>query len=160
MNHSHFHHNDFHEALLILIPLIINLAIKIGLAIVDRMSESNESRLKSMLEAIGTRPLVDYTVSGIISLGWALLLAPIITLLTYKTALQYVSYGLILLFVMLYIVETYLLTQLIRVLFSHHVAEGIEIVLELFGVLIQVQTVLTTVIHPEITYATSVLPYM
>ena len=61
---------------------------------------------------------------------------------------------------MLYIVETYLLTQLIRVLFSHHVAEGIEIVLELFGVLIQVQTVLTTVIHPVITYATSVLPYM
>ena len=160
MNSDKFYFNLFHEAMLILIPLIINLFLKIGQDYVDSLGEKNESRLKSMLEAIGTRPLVVDTVNAIIVLSVAFIMAPIVTAVTYYYVIKYVSFGLMMTFVALYILETFFLTNIIRIMFSHHAAEAIEITLELFGVLIQVQTVLTTVIHPEIVYATSVLPYM
>ena len=76
MNANHFHNDNFHEAILILFPIIIALFSGIGMNFANQAQENKESELKTMLDRIGTRPLPQWTVDTIIDLKISLLIAP------------------------------------------------------------------------------------
>ena len=122
--------------MLIMLPIMINLFTSIGLSYVDLTADVKEEQLKKMTKSIGTRPLVEFTVESICSLGFAIAITPVIVFYGHDYIVHSIESSFLLVFILLYIFQSYLLTNLIRNLFSHHLAEVIEICLEVLGVLI------------------------
>ena len=101
-----------------------------------------------------------WTVNAIINLGVALFFSPLLAYFGSAFIITYTDYMFLLYFIVIYVVESFLLSNIIKSLLSHHAAEFVEITLEVIGVLIQIQSVYTTRIYPEVVYCTSILPYM
>ena len=89
-----------------------------------------------MLGNIGTRLLPKWTADSIIELVVGLSVSPILAWGGYKLIITYTYFSFIWLMIVIYTVETYLLSEILHLILSHHVAEFVELILEFAGVLI------------------------
>ena len=160
MKARHFHNDAFHESLLIIYPILITVFTSIGVKLLSLTEESNEKEISAVLNNIGTRPLPQWTVKSMVELAFGIIISPLVAYFGVTYIITYTSFVFLWYFTVIYIIEVFLLSEVINLLFEEETAEYVEIILEIVGVLIQVQSLFATRIHPWFVYSTSILPYM